>query len=569
MISIAPVEPPKQQQLSNSPDQTHNTSSSSLTRIFRSKLPDIPILNHLPLHEYCFQNLPDFSDKPCLISGSTGKIYTFSETHLLSRKTASGLSKLGVKKGDVIMILLQNCPEFVFSFMGASMIGAVTTTANPFYTRNEIFKQFSSSGAKLIVTQSNYVDKLRDVQGPDFTVIITIDAPPENCVHFSALISESETETELKYPNVGIGQDDPVALPFSSGTTGLPKGVILTHKSLITSVAQQVDGENPNLYLRKEDVVLCVLPLFHIYSLNSVLLCSLRAGAAVLLMQKFEIGTFLELIQRHKVSVAAVVPPLVLALAKNPMVDAFDLSSIRVVLSGAAPLGKDLEDALRHRMPQAILGQGYGMTEAGPVVAMCLAFAKQPFPTKSGSCGTVVRNAELKVIDPETGLSLSYNQPGEICIRGHQIMKGYLNDPEATANTIDVEGWLHTGDIGYVDDNDEVFIVDRLKEIIKFKGFQVPPAELEALLLLHHSIADAAVVPQNDEAAGEVPVAFVVPSNGFDLTEDAVKEYISKQVVFYKRLHRVYFVHAIPKSPSGKILRKDLKAKLAPTSLLS
>lgn len=437
------------------------------------------------------------------------------------------------------------------------MIGAVTTAANPFYTSAEILKQFKTCGPKLIITMSQYVDKLPKTD-KDFTVI-TIDAPPESCLHFTVL-SEAD---EDQIPEVVIEPDDPVALPFSSGTTGLPKGVLLTHKSLITSVAQLVDGENPNFYLTNGDVVLCVLPLFHIFSLHSVLLCSLRAGAGVLLMQKFEMGGLLELIQRHKVSVAAVVPPLVLALAKNPMVAEYDLSSIRMVLSGAAPLGKELEDALRNRVPQAILGQGYGMTEAGPVLSMCLGFAKQPFPTKSGSCGTVVRNAELKVIDPETGASLPHNQPGEICIRGSQIMKGYLNDPEATAATIDVEGWLHTGDIGYVDDDDEVFIVDRVKEIIKFKGFQVPPAEIEALLLSHPSIVDAAVVPQKDEVAGEVPVAFVVQSNGSELTEEAIKEYIAKQVVFYKRLHKIYFVHAIPKSPSGKILRKVLRAKQA------
>ncbi|GAV76541.1 AMP-binding domain-containing protein/DUF4009 domain-containing protein, partial [Cephalotus follicularis] len=565
MISIASVEPQKQDL---SPNIT-SPNPSSETHIFRSKLEDIPISNHLPLHTYCFENLSDFSERPCLIVGSTGKVYSFAETHLICQKTAAGLSNLGIKKGDVIMILLHNCAEFVFSFMAASMIGAVSTTANPFYTSTEIFKQFNSARAKLIITQSQYVDKLRDTNentpkiGEDFKVI-TIDDPPENCLHFTVLSEANENDT----PTATIDPDDPVALPFSSGTTGLPKGVILTQKSLITSVAQQVDGENPNLYLTQEDVVLCVLPLFHIYSLNSVLLCSLRAGAAVLLMQKFEIGALLELIQTHKVSVAAVVPPLVLALAKNPMVAKFDLSSIRVVLSGAAPLGKELEEALRSRIPQAIFGQGYGMTEAGPVLSMCLAFAKQPFPTKSGSCGTVVRNAELKVIDPETGCSLGYNQPGEICIRGQQIMKGYLNDAEATAATIDIEGWLHTGDIGYVDDDDEVFIVDRVKEIIKFKGFQVPPAELEALLVSHPSIADAAVVSQKDEVAGEVPVAFVVRSNGFELTEVAVKEYIAKQVVFYKRLHKVHFVHAIPKSPSGKILRKDLRAKLTTTSLM-
>ncbi|KAK7253131.1 hypothetical protein RIF29_37584 [Crotalaria pallida] len=529
------------------------------THIFKSKLPDIPLSNHLPLHTYCFEKLNQFSDRPCLIIGSAGKTYTYGETHLLCRKIAAGLSKLGIQKGDVIMILLQNSAEFVFSFMAASMIGAVATTANPFYTAAEILKQLRASKAKLIVTQSMYVEKLREHAkiGEDFKVI-TVDDPPENCLHFSVVSEGNENEV----PGVEIHPDDTVALPFSSGTTGLPKGVILTHKSLTTSVAQQVDGENPNLYLTTEDVLLCVLPLFHIFSLNSVLLCALRAGSAVLIMPKFEIGALLELIQRYRVSVAMVVPPLVLALAKNPAVADFDLSSIRLVLSGAAPLGKELEEALHSRVPQAVLGQGYGMTEAGPVLSMCLGFAKQPFPVKSGSCGTVVRNAELKVVDPVTGVSLGYNQPGEICIRGQQIMKGYLNDEKATIETIDAEGFLHTGDIGYIDDDDEIFIVDRVKELIKFKGFQVPPAELEDLLVSHPSIVDAAVVPQKDIAAGEVPVAFVVRSNGFDLTEEAVKEFIAKQVVFYKRLHKVYFIHAIPRSAAGKILRKDLRAKL-------
>ncbi|KAL8050623.1 hypothetical protein ABFX02_06G092800 [Erythranthe guttata] len=569
MLSVASVETTQNPELSSSLAALPQQNQASETHVFVSKLPTIPISNHLPLHTYCFENLSQYPDRTCLLVGSTGKSYSFAETHLICRRVAAGLSKLGIGKGDVVMALLQNCAEFVFTFMAASMIGAVTTTANPFCTANEIFKQFNASKSKVIVTHAQYVDKLRDagdnnypVFGEDFAVV-TIDGPPEGCLHFSVLSEANEDDA----PAVEIDPSDAVALPFSSGTTGLPKGVVLTHRSLITSVAQQVDGENPNLHLKSDDVVLCVLPLFHIYSLNSVLLCSLRAGAGILLMPKFEIGSLLELIQKHRVTVAAVVPPLVLALAKNPMVDKFDLSSIRMVLSGAAPLGKDLEAALLSRVPQAVFGQGYGMTEAGPVLSMSPSFAKQPLPTKSGSCGNVVRNAELKVVDPETGCSLPRNQPGEICIRGPQIMKGYLNDDEATARTIDVDGWLHTGDIGFVDDDDDVFIVDRVKELIKFKGFQVPPAELEALLISHPNIADAAVVPQKDEAAGEVPVAFVVPSNGFELTEETVKEFVSKQVVFYKRLHKVYFVHAIPKSPAGKILRKDLRAKLAaPTS---
>lgn len=560
----------KNDQLSSSstvvvPHPSDQNTTAADSHIFRSRLPPIPISDHLPLHDYCFERSFQYPDRICLIQPHTNETYTYAQTRLISRKVAAGLSKHGIKPGQVIMLLLQNCAEFVFSFLGASMIGAITTAANPLFTSAEIFKQLTASKAKLVITQSLYAHKLRDNSlSADFTVI-TIDDPPENCLHFSVL-SEADNQNhhpEVKDPSSG---NDPVALPFSSGTTGLPKGVILTHRSLITGVAQQVDGDNPNLYLKPDDVVLCVLPLFHIYSLNSVLLCSLRAGAAVLLMPKFEIKALLELIQKHRVSVAAVVPPLVVALAKNPVVDSYDLSSIRVVLSGAAPLGKELESALRTRLPQAVFGQGYGMTEAGPVLSMSPCFAKQPLPCKSGSCGTVVRNAEMKVLDPETGSCLPRNHPGEICIRGSQIMRGYLNDEEATARTIDQEGWLHTGDIGFVDDDDEVFIVDRVKEIIKFKGFQVPPAELEGLLLTHPNLTDAAVVPQKDEVAGEVPVAFVVRSNNVDLEEEAVKEFIAKQVVFYKRLHKVYFVHSIPKSASGKILRKDLRARLPPSS---
>ncbi|PUZ77205.1 hypothetical protein GQ55_1G351300 [Panicum hallii var. hallii] len=542
--------------------------------VFRSKLPDIEIPSYLPLHEYCFARAAELPDAPCLIAAATGTTYTYAETRCLCRKAAASLRRLGVGQGDRVMILLQNSVEFVLTFFGASFLGAVTTAANPFCTPQEIHKQFKASGARLIVTQSAYVDKLRheafprmdaagsDGEGNALTVVTIDDAAstPEGCLAFWELVASAD---EAALPEVSISPDDPVALPFSSGTTGLPKGVVLTHGGQVSGVAQQVDGANPNLYMREGDVALCVLPLFHIFSLNSVLLCALRAGAAVMLMPRFEMGAMLEGIQRWRVTVAAVVPPLVLALAKNPALEKYDLSSIRIVLSGAAPLGKELVDALRARVPQAIFGQGYGMTEAGPVLSMCPAFAKEPSPAKPGSCGTVVRNAELKVVDPDTGRSLGRNLPGEICIRGPQIMKGYLNDPEATARTIDVDGWLHTGDIGYVDDDEEVFIVDRVKELIKFKGFQVPPAELEALLLAHPSIADAAVVPQKDDAAGEVPVAFVVRAADSDIAEDAIKEFISKQVVFYKRLHRVYFTHSIPKSASGKILRRELRAKLA------
>ncbi|RAL41428.1 hypothetical protein DM860_010222 [Cuscuta australis] len=526
--------------------------------IFRSKLPDIDIPTHLPLHLYCFENVS--GDRRCLIDGPTGRVYTYGEVELMSRKVGSGLRRQGIMQHDTVMILLPNSPEYVFTFLGASFIGAVSTMANPLFTAAEVVKQAKAAGAKLVVTLACYVHKLRDFAREHGAKVVCVEPEAqEGCVSFSELAEADEREM----PEAEIDPDDVVALPYSSGTTGLPKGVMLTHKGLVTSVAQQVDGPNPNLYFHNEDVILCVLPLFHIYSLNSVLLCGLRVGAAILIMPKFEIVPFFELIEKYKVTIGPFVPPIVLAIAKSPYVGNYDLSSVRTVMSGAAPLGKELEDAVRAKFPNAKLGQGYGMTEAGPVLSMCLAFAKEPFEIKSGACGTVVRNAEMKILDPDTGASLTRNRPGEICIRGDQIMKGYLNDIEATERTIDKEGWLHTGDIGYIDDDDELFIVDRLKELIKYKGYQVAPAELEALLLNHPLISDAAVVSMKDEQSGEVPVAFVVRSYGSVITEEEIKDFVSKQVIFYKRIKKVFFVDLVPKSPAGKILRKELRAKLA------
>ncbi|TYI27068.1 hypothetical protein ES332_A05G153800v1 [Gossypium tomentosum] len=527
--------------------------------IYRSKLPDIYIPNHLPLHSYCFQNIANVASRPCLINGTTGKVYTYAEVELTARRIASGLNKLGIQQRQVIMLLLPNTPEFVLSFLGASFRGAIATAANPFFTRAEVSKHAKGSNARLIITQASYVDKVKEFAQDNDVMVMCIDSAPEGCLHFSELTQADDNDL----PEVDIAPEDVIGLPYSSGTTGLPKGVMLTHKGLVTSVAQQVDGENPNLYFYSEDVILCLLPMFHIYALNSIMLCGLRVGAAILIMQKFEIGLALELIQKYKVTIAPIVPPIMFTISKSSETDKYDLSSVRMVKSGGAPLGKELEDAVRAKFPGAKLGQGYGMTEAGPVLAMCLGFAKEPFEIKSGACGTVVRNAEMKIVDPDTGSSLPRNQAGEIIIRGDQIMKGYLNDPEATARTIEKDGWLHTGDIGYIDDDDELFIVDRLKELIKYKGFQVAPAELEAMLIAHPDIIDAAVVGMKDEAVGEVPVAFVVKSGKSEISEDEIKQYISKQVVYYKRISRVFFIEAIPKAPSGKILRKELRAKLA------
>lgn len=335
-------------------NNNHATNDHQQEYIFRSKLADIYIPDHLPLHSYCFENISQFKDNPCLINGSTGQVHTYADVELTSRKVAAGLSKLGIHKGDVIMLLLQNSVEFVFAFLGASFLGAMSTTANPFYTPAEIAKQALASKAKIIVTQAAYADKVKDfVAENDVKLLITDSTALENCLHFSELTCADENDI----PAVKINPDDVVALPYSSGTTGLPKGVMLTHRGLVTSVAQQVDGENPNLYFHEKDVLLCVLPLFHIYSLNSVLLCGLRVGAAILIMPKFEINALMEIIQKYKVTIAPFVPPIVLSIAKFPEVDKYDLSTIRTVMSGAAPMGKELEDTVRAKLPNAKLGQ--------------------------------------------------------------------------------------------------------------------------------------------------------------------------------------------------------------------
>lgn len=321
--------------------------------IYRSKLPDIYIPKHLPLHSYCFQNISKVASRPALINGSTGKVYTYAEVELTARKIASGLNKLGVKQYDVIMLLLPNCPEFVLSFLGASYRGATATAANPFFTPAEISKQAKASNAKLIITQACHVDKVRELAEERDVKIMCIDSSPDGFLHFSELTKADENDL----PNVEIKPDDVVALPYSSGTTGLPKGVMLTHKGLVTSVAQQVDGENPNLYFHSDDVILCVLPMFHIYALNSIMLCGLRVGATILIMQKFEINSLLQLVERYKVTVAPMVPPIVLGIAKSPETEKYNLSSIRILKSGAAPLGKELEDSVRAKFPNAILGQ--------------------------------------------------------------------------------------------------------------------------------------------------------------------------------------------------------------------
>jgi acyl-CoA synthetase (AMP-forming)/AMP-acid ligase II len=324
---------------------------------------------------------------------------------------------------------------------------------------------------------------------------------------------------------------------------------MLSHRNLVTNILQS-NAQQP---VSEDDTVVGVLPFFHIYGLNVVMNAVLRNGATVVTMPRFDLEGFLALVQEHRVTKAHLVPPIVLALAKSPLVERYDLSSLRLVNSGAAPLGAEVAEAAAARLGCPVV-QGYGMTESSPVTHVTPA---DPARHRPGTIGPPVPNTECRIVALPGGAELEAGEEGEVCVRGPQVMRGYLDDPEATARTVDAEGWLHTGDIGRADADGYVVLVDRVKELIKYKGYQVAPAELEALLVEHPAVAEAAVIGRPDDEAGEVPVAFVALDG--DATPEEIQAFVAERVAPYKKLRALEIVDEIPKSPSGKILRRKLR----------
>jgi len=352
--------------------------------------------------------------------------------------------------------------------------------------------------------------------------------------------------------------EDLVALPYSSGTTGLPKGVMLTHRNLVANLCQAEGMQNFECF-NEHDVTIAVLPFFHIYGMVVIMMLGLAGAGTILVVPRFDMLEFLTLVQKYRVTILPLVPPIVLGLVKHPAVAQFDLSSVRLVFSGAAPLGEEMARALSAKLGCPVV-QGYGMTEASPVTHLSPT-RNEPF--KPGSAGKVVPNTEVKIVEVGSGsdAELPVGKEGELWIRGPQIMKGYLNRPEETAGSLDRDGWYHTGDVGYVDRDGFFFIVDRTKELIKYKGLQVAPAELEALLLTHPAILDAAVVRKADEEAGEVPKAYVVrklDETSQATTAETIMGWVAQRVAPHKRIRHLEFIDQIPKSASGKILRRVL-----------
>jgi 4-coumarate--CoA ligase len=481
-------------------------------------------------------------DRAALIDGTTRATTTYAELEDRIARFAGGLAARGMGIGSTLALLAPNIPEYAVVFHGTAVAGATITTLNPTYTADEIRHQLQDSGATILVTVPAVLEVARAAMADTSVTELFVIGEAEGATPFTELFGERLEQVPVD-PASHV-----VVLPYSSGTTGLAKGVMLTHRNLVANLVQTEavmsfdDGE----------LGLAALPFFHIYGMQVLMNGLLAQGCTVVTMARFDFAQALGLIEELRISRFFAVPPMVLGLAKHPLVEAHDLSSLQSIMSGAAPLGGELAEEAARRVGCPVF-QGYGMTELSPVTHV-----SRPDDIRPGTVGITVPATECRIVDPE-GRDVAEGGEGELLIRGPQVMKGYLGNPQATSDTIDEDGWLHTGDVGRFDEHGHLSIVDRVKELIKFKGFQVPPAELEALLVTHPGVADVAVIGIPDVEAGELPKAFVVRAPGSEVSEEDLVEFVRSQVATYKQVRAVQFVEEIPKSASGKILRRFLR----------
>ena len=510
--------------------------------IIRSAQPPVTV-DEISITELVFRHVDRLADEIAFVDGPSGRTLTYGAFAKMVRTTAGGLVKRGVGPGTTWALMAPNSPEYAVIFHALAYAGASVTTLNPTYGVREVAHQLRDAAATTLVCAQMFEQTASQACEDTQVELELFDGP--NGAFWNGVLG-----TPLPDQVLVDSASHVVALPYSSGTTGMPKGVMLTHRNLVASVMQFEAHKG----IDQREVAFAVLPFFHIYGMQILMNYVLARGGVIVTVPRFDLVQMLELTQKWKVSRLYVVPPIVQALAKHPIVDNYDLSSVREIMSGAAPLGAELAEAAGKRI-NCTIGQGYGMTELSPVTHVV-----RDGDYRAGSVGTLIPNTEARVV--VDGKDVPRGKPGELWLRGPQVMKGYLNNPKATAQTIDSDGWLRTGDVAIVDADGHTFIVDRIKELIKVKGFQVAPAELEAVLLAHPGIADAAVVGVPDEQAGECVKAFVVRADEH-LSEATIKSYVAEQVANYKQVRVIEFVDAIPKSASGKILRRELRSREA------
>jgi len=518
-----------------------------------SPFPDVDVPNQT-VFEFLFGAITeDELLAPALTDGASGAVTTYGELLSQIDAVAGALTARGLRVGDVVALHSPNSSMFAAVLHGVLRAGGTVTTVNALYTAEDVAKQLLDSGAVFIVTVSALFPQAK-------SAATRAAIPDERLIVLDGMVGHDRFDSLLAQdaaaPDIVIKPTQIAVLPYSSGTTGVPKGVMLTHRNLVANVAQT----EACFGIRPDDVVLAVLPFFHVYGLTVLLNIALKVRAQLVTMSRFDLKEFLEITERHRLTYLFIAPPVAVALAKHPLVDEFDLTSVHSVLSGAAPLDGDIAGAVERRLG-AQVRQGYGMTELSPV-SHVMPFGRDD--VSRSSVGFPVPNTTNKLVDPASGEqmhvpSAGRSRQGELWVKGPNVMAGYLNNPNATREMVDDDGYLHTGDLAVIDSDGAVYIVDRLKELIKYKGYQVPPAELEALLLTHPQVQDVAVIGVLDDEGEEVPKAFVVVREGESFDEQSVIDFVAERVAPHKKVRKVQFVDAIPKSAAGKILRKDLR----------
>jgi acyl-CoA synthetase (AMP-forming)/AMP-acid ligase II len=489
-----------------------------------------------------------FGDRPALVDGASG---TTVDYRLLARRVgqvAAGLATRGFGPGDVLALWAPNLPQWAGVALGAMAAGGAVTGVGPAASERELAAQLADSQASVLVTAPPLAPVARAAAAAAGTGEVVALGEADGVTPIQDLLAAGGPD----WAPPGLDPATAVGLlPYSSGTTGLPKGVLLTHANLVTSVRQVGRG----LRVGERDTLLAVPPFSHIMGFLVTLAVPLCAGATVVTMPRFDPGRFLELLERRRVTVLVGAPPMLRVLTGHPAAADADLSALELVVCGGAPLSAAAQRALAARLPGATVGQAWGLTET----TVGLSMPDREAGSVPGTVGRVMPNTELRVVDPASGRDQGAGRPGELVARGPQVMAGYLGRPEATAAMLDRDGWLRTGDLGLVDGDGNVVIVDRLKELIKVSGYQVAPAELEALLATHPAVADAAVVRRDDPDAGEVPVAVVVPRPGATAGAEELMAWMAERVEPHKRLRAVRFADALPRTPSGKLLRRALR----------
>jgi acyl-CoA synthetase (AMP-forming)/AMP-acid ligase II len=480
-----------------------------------------------------------FADRPAFIT-IEGDVYTFAQMWEASRRMGRHLQDLGVQKGDRVAILSANSAEYFIAFYATLFAGGVVTTLNPLYKEREIHHQLEDCGATAIFAMA--------------PLMPAVDAAREHLPALKHAIAIEDVWTiAAESPNdpkpVAIDQkEDLAALPYSSGTTGMPKGVMLSHYNLVSNVRQTLHTGIATGY----DVYLDFLPFFHIYGMVVLMACGFAYGVPQVVMPRFDPALCLDLIQKHKVTSLFAVPPALLALAHFPDAGKYDTSTLSTVVSGAAPLPLEVAKASAKALDTTVF-QAYGLTETSPVTNV-----NPRHRIKPETVGPPVADTIQRVVSLDDAHELGAGEIGELQTFGPQVMKGYWNNAEATAETLPGGGWINTGDIVEVDEEGYVTILDRKKEMIKYKGYQIAPAELEAVLLEHPGVIDSAVIPKRDAESGEVPKAFIMTKPGEDVSIEEVMAFVAERVAPYKKVREIEFVEAIPKTASGKILRREL-----------